>query len=938
MKNLKKALVLVLAFAMVFSLFTFNASAASFADDEDIVNKEAVSTMSQLGVINGYEDGTFLPNQIVTRAEMCKMICVALNGGKAPLLGSTAPVFSDTAGHWANDYINYCYTAGIVSGDAGKGGPFRPDATVTGIEAAKMMLVALGYNSAVAGFTGADWANNVAMAANKKGLFEGIGAVNASAGLTRDNAAQLIFNGINATVVEYSNVLDTVDGKLVSRPVVKDKVPAETILSTMFKVQTSYGQLTSVNKGALTINKDSNYDSKATGTLASFTKVANDYSALLGQTVKVMYKSATEVLGVTPLDVNSVVTANVSAVTNSSGKAKIGSATYTLDTGFTLITITADGNVTTNASATVSNFADANSFDTVKLIDNDGDGKYEYGVRTGVAAAKVTYVSNSEIVAGTSYKYADNNIADDIAKNDYVAITHNVFTGKKDIVKIEKGTSAVSIGTNNKYMFNGTWYNKGNVTIATTEAGKIYDYYVLNGVVVYAKVSSEDTSTSTANLAMVLVNPGGSPLVKEVRILNLDGTKEIVTVADDSTVAYASLAEGDVYSITRTDKGVKFSSPAGTIGTYTQITTPTFNNDGGAVTSATAIAAVDNVPIDDAAKIFIYNGTAKDGRVITGKQFKSQFKYQDTPANNKEVATDLTIAYKSTVNGLNRTTIAAAVLGGTTVPPVSAADKNYAMIVSTGFQLDSTYAQYTIWDGSSTQVVKEKISDITSTPRPQFTVITYGSIDANGEIKEVNVPTFGTADTAGNLVAYPIASVSSNKMWIDDNTSYNLTAKTVYMYFDSSATAADKIGIAGGELVRADKVSGVAVPNVKYITDGTDVLFVLVDIKNQLTDALTRSKYTANTATNAPSVTADTGTIAVSFSRNVEVLPGEIITMTVKIPAGSALNIGLKLTNAKFASNDTDVIDLVQAVDTVERTYTFSIVCTGGGAISVAKR
>jgi len=511
MKNLKKALVLVLAFAMIFGMFTMNASAASFADDEDIVNKEAVSTMSQLGVINGYEDGTFLPNQIVTRAEMCKMICVALNGGKAPLLGSTAAVFSDTVGHWANDYINYCYTAGIVSGDAGKGGTFRPDATVTGIEAAKMMLVALGYNSSVAGFTGAEWANNVAMAANKKDLFEGIGSVNAAAGLTRDNAAQLIFNGINATMVEYTNVLDTVDGELVSRPTIKDINPAETILSTMFKVKTSYGQLTSINKGALTINKDSNYDSKATGTLASFTKVSADYSALLGQTVKVMYKSATEVLGVTPLDVNSVVTANVSAVSNSGGKAKVGSATYTLDTGFELITITADGNVTTNASATVSNFADANSFDTVKLIDNDGDGKYEYGVRTGVAAAKVTYVSNSEIVAGTSYKYADNNIADDIAKNDYVAITHNVFTGKKDIVKIEKGTSAVSIGTNNKYMFNGTWYNKGNVTIATTEAGKIYDYWVLNGVVVYAKVSSEDTSTSTANLAMVLVNPKGSP-------------------------------------------------------------------------------------------------------------------------------------------------------------------------------------------------------------------------------------------------------------------------------------------------------------------------------------------------------------------------------------------------------------------------------------------
>jgi len=437
-----------------------------------------------------------------------------------------------------------------------------------------------------------------------------------------------------------------------------------------------------------------------------------------------------------------------------------------------------------------------------------------------------------------------------------------------------------------------------------------------------------------------LSTPRARPLVKEVRILNLDGTKEIVTVADDSEYKYIDagdgkeLKPGDVYSITRTDKGVKFSSPAGTIGTYTQITTPTFNNDGGAVTSATAIAAVDNVPIDDAAKIFIYNDTAKDGRVITGKQFKSQFKYQDTPADNKQVKTGLTIAYKSTVNGLNRTTIAAAVLGGSTVPPVSAADKNYAMIVSTGFQLDSTYAQYTIWDGSSTQVVKEKIPNITGTPRPQFTVITYGSIDANGEIKEVNVPAFQNTKASDVLVAYPIASVSSNKMWIDDNTSYNLTSKTVYMYFDSSATAADKIGIAGGELVRADKVSGVAVPNVKYITDGTDVLFVLVDIKNKLADKPTRDLYSTSKATDG-TIAAGAGTaLNVTYSKTTSLLPGEVITMTVTTAADSAINTGLTLTNAVFASNDAAAIAFTHVAGTVS-TYTFSIVCKGTGAISV---
>ena len=197
---------------------------------------------------------------------------------------------------------------------------------------------------------------------------------------------------------------------------------------------------------------------------------------------------------------------------------------------------------------------------------------------------------------------------------------------------------------------------------------------------------------------MVLLNPGGSPLVKEVKILNIDGTKEVVTVHDDSPVPYAGgtpLADGKVYSITRTDKGVKFDNPAATIGDYTQIGTPTFGAsvaDSSTTPTAGTISAVNSTPIADTAKIFIFNATAKDGKVITGKQFKATFKYRDAAETNTEVNRNLTIAYSSTINGLNRTTIAAAVLGGSTVPTVGATDKNYALIVSSGFQLNSEYA------------------------------------------------------------------------------------------------------------------------------------------------------------------------------------------------------------------------------------------------------
>ena len=49
---------------------------AAFTDQADIKASEAVDTLVALGVVNGYDDGSFKPNGTVTRAEMAKMIYV----------------------------------------------------------------------------------------------------------------------------------------------------------------------------------------------------------------------------------------------------------------------------------------------------------------------------------------------------------------------------------------------------------------------------------------------------------------------------------------------------------------------------------------------------------------------------------------------------------------------------------------------------------------------------------------------------------------------------------------------------------------------------------------------------------------------------------------------------------------------------------------------
>ena len=146
MRNLKRALSLALAAVMVLSMMVVGAGAVNlddFSDKDEIVNKEAVTVLTTLNVINGKDDGSYDPTGIVTRAEMAKIICVILNGGSDPALGaSTTHTYTDTVNHWAEPYIEYCTQLGIV---AGKGnGTFDPNGTVTATEADKMLLVALG--------------------------------------------------------------------------------------------------------------------------------------------------------------------------------------------------------------------------------------------------------------------------------------------------------------------------------------------------------------------------------------------------------------------------------------------------------------------------------------------------------------------------------------------------------------------------------------------------------------------------------------------------------------------------------------------------------------------------------------------------------------------------------------------------------------------------
>ena len=87
----------------------------------------AVSTLSAMGIITGYPDGTFRPNAYITRAEFAAIAARFDTDGD-----KTLAAFSDIANHWAKDEISVAYNNGWVDGYPG--GTFGPQRNITRAE------------------------------------------------------------------------------------------------------------------------------------------------------------------------------------------------------------------------------------------------------------------------------------------------------------------------------------------------------------------------------------------------------------------------------------------------------------------------------------------------------------------------------------------------------------------------------------------------------------------------------------------------------------------------------------------------------------------------------------------------------------------------------------------------------------------------------------
>lgn len=191
----KRLLTWLLSVSMLASLLVVPAGAASvattrFSDITDNYTATAVETLRLMGVLDGYGDGTFRPNAVLTRAQFCKMAVYAMDGSNELGRYSTVTIFPDVKPSlWAASYINMAAKKGVIAGFAD--GKFKPNQTVTAGQAVTILMRGLGYKDENMGGV---WPQGYMAEAQTCGLLKSTGITSAYSALTRGQAAKLFLN------------------------------------------------------------------------------------------------------------------------------------------------------------------------------------------------------------------------------------------------------------------------------------------------------------------------------------------------------------------------------------------------------------------------------------------------------------------------------------------------------------------------------------------------------------------------------------------------------------------------------------------------------------------------------------------------------------------------------------------------------------------------
>ena len=820
----KKVLSLVLCVAMMLSVMVVGAGAA-FSDQSKIKNTEAVDACTALNIIGGYPDGSFKPEGNITRAEVTKMICVALNGGKEPAVSTnTTPTFSDVRNNanaaWAEGYIESCAAQGIVSGVGG--GKFAPAGNVTGTQLAKMLLVALGYKADIEGFTGSAWATNVNIRATQKGLYKDLEKMDTNAAITRDNAAQMVWNALQAKEVKYEYTLVSENGTLTSKTTLVDK--DLTLLKDKYDSDITKGVVTSIghnSKGYLVTIDTLAKDNEKKDIIVKLSKVEKDPTDLVGKAVKALYKATDDVYGIYVDDENTatVVNTTLGDIDLSKDEYKLDGVTYetkakTFGAVEAVDALGAKFNKDTKATNNLSSVKNVSDASKVVLIDNDGDEKIDIAVVTPVQFGEITYLNAKNItVKGvlTNAKLEDCDIYKDAAKDDQVAVIAKAYSADENnvIVKLETVSGKVdAVKTENKTVtearINGTWYDvavfDSKDKVAKDDKG---DFFVYNGYI----VAVDTTGGSISDTAYIISSSTAMDANGDYQAkVMMNGETKVVPMKKDTNLVQPGAA--DVYCTYEVDDGtyeftaiqdknkvLKDEYTAAAVKSY---------EDGRLYAAEGGKKATSNTEylIDDNAVIFVkYN---KDKHVIlSGKDVAAWGDKVKNFNTSTASGSSASLVLYETGDKMMKVKGAFIDLAGDKMPASTA---SYGVIVSDIVSATDDKYEFTLWNGTDTIEVTTSDSGFA-----KWQVVEYvKNSDETYDIDAVAVN--GQAVTSSSVLAgvvknyglYSIMDHTSNVVQLanKDNPAqnYNITKDTQIIYVDTSASDTDGICVKGGSI------------------------------------------------------------------------------------------------------------------------------------------